>query len=195
MSRFVARLRQLLPCCVLLTLSCFMLAAGLSPALAQEWEVNKAKSSISLQLSMDGQPIEARFSTFKFDIRFDPDEADDGEITALIDASSLSTGDTQRDALLYGPDWLNATAFPTIRLSSASIREKAAPEYRLQADVTLRGVTKRVAMPLTVDDQGTAGKIYAQADLDPRAFGIAQNASGTDTIRLIVDITATHLTN
>ena len=195
MSRSVARLRQLLPCCALLILVCSTLAGGTSPTLAQEWQVNKSKSSISLQLSMDGQPVEARFGTFKFDIRFDPDEAEDGKITAIIDASSLSTGDSQRDALLYGPDWLNASAYPTIRLSSASIREKAVPDYRLQADLTLRGVTKRIAMPLTVDDEGTAGKVYAEADLDPAAFGMAQNGPGAGTIRFIVDITATHLTN
>lgn len=154
--------------------------------------MNKAKSSVSLQLSVDGQPVEARFGRFKFDIRFDPEEAADGEILAAIDAASLSTGDSARDAVLYGPEWLNAGAYPAIKLSSVKIREKAAPDYRLDADLTLRGVTKRVTVPLMVDDAGEAGKIYAAVPINPAAFGISA-ASGE--MQLVLDLTAVHLTN
>jgi polyisoprenoid-binding protein YceI len=194
MSHSVARLRRLLPCALIVAVFAVVACAGGAPAAAQEWRVNKAKSSVTLQLSMDGQPVEGRFGTYKFEIRFDPEEPTDGEITALLDASSISTGDLARDAVLYGPEWLNASAFPTIRLSSASIREKTTPEYSLQADMTLRGVTKRIAVPLTIDDQGTAGKIYAEARLDPAAFGIRPNAGAADML-LVINLTATHLTN
>jgi polyisoprenoid-binding protein YceI len=194
MSHFVARLRRLLPYVLILAVFAIVSCGGGAPAAAQEWRVNKAKSSVTLQFSMDGQPVAGRFGTYKFEIRFDPEEPADGEITATIDASSISTGDTARDAVLYGPDWLNASAFPTIRLSSASIREKETPEYNLQADMTMRGVTKRIAVPLTIDDQGTAGKIYAEARLDPAAFGIRPSA-GVAEMLLVLDLTATHLTN
>ena len=194
MSHFVARLRRLLSCALILALFAVASCWSGAPAAAQEWRVNKAKSSVTLQLSMDGQPVEGRFGIYKFEIRFDPEEPADGEITALLDASSISTGDSARDAVLYGPEWLNASAFPTIRLSSASIREKTAPEYNLQADLTLRGVTKRIAIPLTVDDQGTAGKIYAEAHLDPAVFGIRPSAGAAEML-LIIDLAATHLTN
>jgi polyisoprenoid-binding protein YceI len=192
MSRFVARWQRLLPYVLILAIASLLFHLAISPAAAQEWKVNKAKSSVSLQLSVDGQPVAARFGRYKFDIRFDPEEAADGEIVAAIDAASLSTGDAARDAVLYGPEWLNAGAYPAIKLSSVKIREKAAPDYRLDADLTLRGVTKRVTVPLMVDDAGDAGKIYAQIPFNPAAFGISP-ASGE--MQLVLDLTAVHLTN
>lgn len=192
MSRFVARLRRLLPGVPVLMVCAVICTAGGSPASCQEWRVNKARSSVSLQLSMNGQPMKGRFSAYKVTIRFDPEEAADGEITALIDAGSLATGDTAHDALLYGPDWLNASAYPAIRLTSVSIREQEAPDYRLQADLALRGVTRRIAVPLTVDDKGDAGKVHAEIRINPGDFGMAP---GAGELVLIIDLTATHLTN
>ena len=188
MSRLVARLRQLLPSLLVPALLLFTPDG----ADAQEWSVNKAQSSVALQLSMDGQPVEARFGAYKFEISLDPEEAADGKIAGMIDASSLSTGDAARDAVLYGPDWLNAAAHPTIRLTSVRIREQEAPAYRLDADLTLRGVTKRVSAPLTVTDEGTAGKIYAELKVSPAAFGVG---GGAGEMRIVINLTATHLTN
>jgi polyisoprenoid-binding protein YceI len=173
--------------------ACVLICAAASPGAAQEWRVNQAESRVSLRLSLDGQAVEGLFGGYKVTIRFDPEEAADGEITALIDAASLVTGDPARDALLYSPDWLNAGAYPSIRLTSVRIRETEAPNYRLDADLTLRGATRRMTAPLTIDDQGTAGKIHAEFPVSPADFGISQIGAGP--MLLVIDLAATHLTN
>jgi polyisoprenoid-binding protein YceI len=188
MSRLVSRLRRLLP---YLSALAFCALAG-SPASAQEWSVNKARSSVSIRLSMDGQPVEARIGTYKTEILFDPEEPGDGKIAIMIDATSISTGDSQRDAALFSPQWMNGGAYPDIRLASRKIKETDAGRYRMEADLTIKGVTKRIVAPLTVDDQGTDGKIQMELRASQAAFGIG---GGNEDISLVLDLTATHLTN
>jgi polyisoprenoid-binding protein YceI len=192
MLRFVSPSRWLLPCLSMLACSLLACAVTGSAASAQEWTVNKGKSSVSVQLSMDGQPVEGRFASYKTEILFDPEEPADGKIAVVIDATSIRTGDSQRDAALFSPQWLNGGAYPDIRLTSRTIKELDAGSYRMEADLTIRGVTKRVTVPLTVEDEGTSGKIQAELRTSQAAFGIG---GGGDEIALILDLTATHLTN
>jgi polyisoprenoid-binding protein YceI len=192
MSRFVSRLRRLLPCLPALALFALACAVTEAPAAAQEWTVNKARSSVSVQISMDGQPVEGRFASYKMEILFDPEEPGDGKIAAVIDATSIRTGDAQRDAALFSPQWLNGGAYPDIRLASRTIKELDTGSYRMEADLTIRGVTKRVTVPLTVEDEGASGKIQAEVRASQAAFGIGGPG---DEIALILDLTATHLTN
>jgi polyisoprenoid-binding protein YceI len=192
MSRLVARLRRLLPCFPVLALAGLVLGTGISTAEAQEWRVNKQKSNILLQLNVDGQPVEGRFSYYKAEVLFDPEEPEDAKISAVIDATSLRTGAPGFDAMLGGPEWLNTGTHNAIRLKSVSIKEKNSPAYRMEADLTIRGVTKRVTVPLKLEDLGADSKIQAEITFNPSAYGIRANA---EEVKIVFDLSATHLTN
>lgn len=195
MPRLVSRSRRL-PAFFLMTLLSCLGSASLSPAGAQEWKVNKAKSRVSLQLSMDGQPVEAQFGNFKIEMRFDPEDPAEGEITAILDAASLRTGDPARDAALTSSDWLNAAGHPAIRLTSLNIKETDSGRYRMDANLTVKGVTKRVAIPLAIDDEADAGNVQAQLRVSRSAFGIGPAGGGSDeNVSIVLELAATHLTN
>lgn len=195
MSRLVARMRRLSPCVLFAVLTCLLFSGVVSPASAQEWKVNKAKSRITFALTVDGQPVEGRFSYYKPDITIDPEEPSYGKLTVAIDASSLQTGAPGFDAMLAGPEWLNAGAYPAIKLSSVSIKERQSPNYRMDADLTVRGVTKRITVPLEIDDAGTDGTLRAEIRFNPRAFNVGPARSAPEEIQITLDLTATHLTN
>jgi polyisoprenoid-binding protein YceI len=196
MPRLVSRSGRLPAFFLMTVLACLGFGACLAPADAQEWKVNKAKSRVSFQLSMDGQPVEGQFGNFKIEMRFDPEEPGDGEITAILDAASLRTGDAARDAALGSPDWLNAAGHPAIRFTSLNIKETDAGRYRMDANVTIKGVTKRVAIPLTIDEAAAGGKVQAELRVSRGAFGIGPAGGGSDeTVSIVLDLAATHLTN
>ena len=194
MSRLVARMRRVLPCALLGALTLLTLGGTVSPAAAQEWKVNKAKSRITIQLSIDGQPVEGRFLYYKPDIAIDPEEPAGGKISLAIDASSIQTGAPGFDAMLAGPQWLNAGAHPAIRITSVSIKERDAPSYRMEADLTMRGVTKRLVVPVTIEDEGIDGRLQAQIRFNPQAFNVGAQGVGEE-MQITLDLNATHLTN
>ena len=195
MPRLVARMRRLMPCILIAVFTCLLVSGALSPASAQEWKVNKAKSRVTLATTIDGQPVEGRFSYYKPDITIDPEEPSYGKVAIAIDAASLQTGAPGFDAMLAGPDWLNAGAHPAIKLASVSIKEKDAPSYRMEADLTVRGVTKRISAPITIEDAGVDGVLRTEIRFNPRAFNVGPASAGTEEMVITVDLTATHLTN
>jgi polyisoprenoid-binding protein YceI len=196
MSRLVSRSGLLPAFFLMIVLACLGFGASLAPASAQEWKVNKAKSRVSLQLSMDGQPVEGQFGNFKIEMRFDPEEPGDGEITAILDAASLRTGDTARDAALASADWLNAASHPAIRFTSLTIKETDAGRYRMDANLTIKGVSKRVTIPLAIDEEADGGNVQAQLQVSRGAFGIGPAGGGRDeNVSIVLDLAATHLTN
>lgn len=195
MPRLVSRSARL-PALFLAAILGLWSGMGLTPASAQEWKVNKARSQVSFQLSMDGEAVEGQFANFKLEMRFDPEEPGDGEITAILDAASARTGDPQRDAALASPDWLNAAGHPALRFTSVNIKEIDAGSYRMDANLTIKGVTKRVTIPLSIDDEGSNGKVRAELRVNRAAFGIGPaGAGGDDNFSIVLDLAATHLTN
>lgn len=178
-----------------LVLSVIAWTGTASPVAAQEWTVSKAKSSVSVQLFVDGQPVEGRFGNYKADILFDPEEPADGEISITIDTASLRTGDAGRDAALFSPQWLNGGAYPNIRLTSRTIKALDAGSYRMEADLTIKGVTRRIVVPLSVEDEGTDGKIQAEARASQAAFGLGSAGPGNEDIAFTLDLSATNMTN
>jgi polyisoprenoid-binding protein YceI len=188
-------MRRLAPCVLTAVFTCLLFSGAFSPAAAQEWKVNKARSRITLALTVDGQPVEGRFSYYKPDIAIDPEDASGGKLAIAIDASSLQTGAPGFDAMLAGPEWLNAGAYPAIRLASVSIKEREAPSYRMEADLTVRGVTKRITVPLTIEDEGVDGSLRTEIRINPRAFNVGPASAGTEEMQITINLTATHLTN
>lgn len=195
MSCCVSRWRRLLPSISALVLSAIAWISAPPPAEAQEWTVSKAKSSVSVQLFVDGQAVEGRFGNYKAEILFDPEEPADGEISITIDAASLRTGDAQRDAALFSPQWLNGGAYPSIRLTSRTIKQLEEGSYRMEADLTIKGVTRRIVVPLSVEDEGTDGKIQAEARASQAAFGLGSAGGASDDIAFTLDLSATNMTN
>jgi polyisoprenoid-binding protein YceI len=195
MSCCVSRWRRLLPQISALACAAIAWIAGPSPATAQEWTVSKAKSSISVQLFVGGQAVEGRFGNYKANIVFDPEEPADGKISIIIDSASLRTGDPQRDAALFSPQWLNGSAYPDIRLTSRTIKELDAGSYRMEADLTIKGITKRIIVPLSVEDEGVDGKVQAEARASQAAFGLGTGSASNEDIAFTLDLSATNMTN
>ena len=99
------------------------------------------------------------------------------EATVTINAASLKTGNSERDADMHR-DFLEVARFPTIELQVGGVQ--AAPSAAgeaswsvvLHAQLTVHGTTRGVQVPATVDL--AAGRITArgQIHLDMRDFNI-----------------------
>jgi len=200
MTRVVPRLRRFVARLLVPTLAGFVGGAIASRADAQEWAVNKAKSRITFHLGANGQAIEGTFSSYKVEIRFDAEDPANGEINAVIDVASARTQQPQVDAFLQTPDWFNTAAYPTARLASVSISEDGADSYKMEGDLTLKGVTERITVPFKLESEGGEGQIQAEITLSRRAFGIGAAEAGAGpnldgTMRISIDLHAKNMDN
>jgi polyisoprenoid-binding protein YceI len=128
-------------------------------------------------------------------------------VSATIDAATLTTGNAVRDEKILGPDVLDVATYPTIEFSSRALTESAPGSYALAGELTIRGVTRPVALDLVfhgviTDTWGksrlglTATGEIKRSDFGVLKFGHVPLAAGgfmvPDAVRVALDIEATH---
>src|SRR5690606_22865987 len=75
-------------------------------------------------------------------------------VTATIDATTIDTGQDDRDAHLKGADFLDVEKFPTLSFRSNRIESVDGNTFTLVGDLTIKDVTREVA--LEVEYEGVA---------------------------------------
>ncbi len=90
--------------------------------------------------------VRGGFSRVQGTIVHDLDNPSQSSIEAIIDATTISTLDDQRDAHLKSPDFLHADKYPTIVFKSKKIEPAGEDEFKVTGDLTIHGVTKEVVL-------------------------------------------------
>jgi polyisoprenoid-binding protein YceI len=94
--------------------------------------------------------VKGRFRKFSGTINVNEQDLLKSSVEVTIDANSVESQAVQgREDLINGADMLDTGQFPQITFKSKSIQQKAANEFVVSGDLTMRGTTKQVDLPLT----------------------------------------------
>lgn len=146
------------------------------------WKVSPG-STLTFTTAWSGAPVEGRFDRWKADILFGPKALDRSRVTVTIDMASAKTGDPQRDASLPAPDWFDSANHPSAVFTASRFTESGEGRYVAHGTLTLRGVTKPLALPFQLKIEGPKATVSARASLDRIAFGVGQGEfAATDQI-------------
>ncbi|BCW79985.1 MULTISPECIES: YceI family protein [Micrococcaceae] len=105
----------------------------------------------------------------------------DSKVNATIKTASFDSGDVNRDGHVRGEDFFDVEKFPEISFVSNSIVPKG-DAYELQGDLTIKGVTRPVALEtelhgVAVDPFGnTRAGLTAETTISRKDFGLTWNA-------------------
>ncbi|WP_432833593.1 YceI family protein [Dactylosporangium sp. CA-092794] len=105
----------------------------------------------------------------------------ESQVEVNIDASSIDTGQTDRDGHLRGPDFLHVEQWPAVSFKSTRVAGLSGNEFKLIGDLTIRDVTREVE--LDVEFEGHAKSPWGQevigfsatTEIDREDFGITWN--------------------
>lgn len=76
-------------------------------------------------------------------------EAKSGSADITIDTRSVSTGSSQFNEHIQGPDFLDTAKYPTATFTSNQIQFKGDTPEKVVGELTLKGVTKPVTLTIT----------------------------------------------
>ncbi len=94
--------------------------------------------------------VKGRFRTFSGTINVDEQDLLKSTVELTIDATSVESQAVQgREDLINGADMLDTASHPQITFKSKSIQQHGTNEFVVDGDLTLRGVTRQVQVPLT----------------------------------------------
>ncbi len=128
-----------------------------------------------------GTKVRGRFQEFSgtFTVAENPEES---TLEAVAQTASIHTNQVQRDEHLRTNDFLDAATYPTLTLKSTGLKKVTESEWKLFADLTIRGVTKPVEFKLEYLGEGDSmqeGKkvvaFSAEGEIDRRDFGVSFN--------------------
>jgi polyisoprenoid-binding protein YceI len=94
--------------------------------------------------------VRGRFSTFGGTIEIAEQPAD-SKASLTIEAGTVDTRDENRDAHLRTNDFFDVANHPTWTFVSTSIKPEGPTEFKVEGDLTIRGVTRQVTLDATLE--------------------------------------------
>ncbi|TLD79921.1 polyisoprenoid-binding protein [Helicobacter sp. MIT 05-5293] len=177
----------------LITLAFFGAICGM-PLMAQDYKVDASHSSVGFGVKhMSVSNVKGSFDKFsgKVDVEGKKINALEGE----VEITSINTNSNARDKHLIAPDFFDSKKFPKATLKLVKHSGK-----KLQADVTMRGVTKRVDFNVElngpVKHPKTGKNIIAltlEGKLNRKDFGIGADTGDmmiSDNVDIKIEIEA-----
>jgi polyisoprenoid-binding protein YceI len=159
-------------------LACVSLAC-VSPAMAADWVINPAKSSIAFSGTHAGNMFNGVFQKWSGQIRFDPAKLADAKVVILIEMASARTGNKMYDGTLPQDDWFAIKAGRQARFETTSIKATTAGGYVAQGSLNLRGVSVPVTLPFTLVISGKQAVMQGQTSLKRMAFAIGKSSDAS----------------
>ncbi|MEI4471021.1 YceI family protein [Frigidibacter sp. MR17.24] len=165
----------------LLTVVALALAPG--AVLAQEVQAGRfaldpAHASLLFRVNHLGfSYFTAQFTAISADLDFDPAQPEAMRLTARVDPASVETNirsdDFDMNAIIAGPDFLDAPQFSDITFETTRVRQVAPDRAAVTGALTLHGVTKPITLRVTYNGG------YPPQAFDPGGARIGFSARGT----------------
>jgi polyisoprenoid-binding protein YceI len=153
--------------------------------LGKVWSIDPVHSTIGFSIKhMLIATVHGRFGGFRGTIRFGNGRPADAFVEVQIDAASIDTGISKRDAHLRSAGFFDVAAYPTITFRSTRVKP-ASPlrgdRWRLVGDLTMHGVTLPVELAAELTGGGPGlwdvdvASFAATATVSRKDFGIGLN--------------------
>ena len=103
----------------------------------------------------------------------DSDDALASRVAVRLDATSLTTGSSERDEILRGPDFLDTEHFPTVAFESFDVVEIRPGRFRVWGDLYIKDLVGEIPLQTRLVAAGPNSLTFAATTaLSRRAFGL-----------------------
>jgi polyisoprenoid-binding protein YceI len=141
------------------------------------WDIDPVHSDVSFTVRhMMVSKVRGRLAAFSGEIVTAP-RFTDSTVTATVDATSIDTGNAQRDGHLRSADFFEIETHPTWEFRSTAVRPDG-DDHALDGELTIKGVTRPVSFALEVNGfgpdayGGTRAGFSATTTINRSDFGV-----------------------
>lgn len=116
------------------------------------------------------------FKDYSLTINATGDDFEGATVELTAEVKSINTDNERRDQHLQSPDFFDAAKYPQLVFKSTSFKKVADKKYKVEGDLTLHGVTKKVTLDATL--VGTA--VHPQSKKDMAGFKVTGTIKRSD---------------
>jgi len=123
---------------------------------------------------------EGRFKDFAGAIIYDPKNPAASQVEFTVQANSIDSRNSDRDGALRSKEFFNVAKYPTLGFKSRQVAKKSADTLLVSGDLTIRGITKPITIPVKllgvnrVGDMGLLAGFESTFVINREDFGIAR---------------------
>ena len=134
-----------------LVLAAALLTSTAAFAAVDTYSVDKSHSSTTFKVRHLMANVTGQFKDYSAAINIDRANLANSSVEFTINAASIDTGNADRDKHLQSEDFFFVEKNPTITFKSTAVKAtKTKDLYNVTGDLTMRGVTRRVTLPVSV---------------------------------------------
>ena len=156
------------------------LFASQALAAAPKWELDPAHSGIYFGIQHIYSETRGYFEEFEGDIYFSPDDLAGSRFDFTVNVKSVNTSNSKRDGHLNSGDFFDTKKYPRMTFKSSAVRHVQDNRYVVEGQMTVKDVTKTVAVPFTLlgvtthpfDKQSEVAGFEARLTIDRLAYNV-----------------------
>lgn len=156
----------------LLLAAAFCLCATFAAQAVEYNRVNTTASQISFTYQQMGSPMYGTFARFEAALNFDSERLDSARTMLHIDLTSIDAGSEDANTELVKPAWFDTARFPVAVFQSTRFTEVAEHRYLINGQLTLKGMTRDVQVPVELKPGGGIGVFDGEMILKRDEFGL-----------------------
>jgi polyisoprenoid-binding protein YceI len=157
-------------------------AAHAQDSAAPKYVQAPAGSSLVFGFDQAGAASEGSFKRFSTTFNYDEKNLAASSLAVTVQTASLDTQDADRDMTLKSADLLATDKYPTATYAARSL-EKAAGGVQAVGQLTLRGVTKDLRIPLSIRPTAAGLELSGSTTIRRLDYGVGQGEwKATDSV-------------
>jgi len=167
-----------------------------------KWAIDPTHSEIGFKVKhMMFSNVSGKFENFTAEASSEGEDFENAEFDFSAEASSVNTGNADRDNHLKTADFFGADEHGKVTFKSTSFKKKSSDDYTLTGDLTIKGTTKPVTLDvefggIAKDPWGnTKAGFSATGKLNRKDFGLTWNAAletggvlVSEEVKLVIDV-------
>jgi polyisoprenoid-binding protein YceI len=159
-----------------------MLAFLLSPvaAVARDWQVDAAKSTLTFKGTYQGESFDGRFRKFDATIAYDAGDLSKSKFDVTVHLSSVDTGSSERDETLATADFFDTAKTPEAHFVTESFAKGADGSVEAKGQLTIRGQTRPVSLEVKFVESGDTATLDVDTTLKRADFGLGTSDDWAD---------------
>jgi polyisoprenoid-binding protein YceI len=138
----------------LASFAAFLALAAPVLASADTYNFDKSHTNVGFQVRHIFTMVSGRFTDYAGTIQVDRAKPESSTVEFTIQATSIDTSEPRRDQHLRSADFFDVANNPTISFKSTSVKANGKDSFLVTGELTMRGVTKPVTLPVTLLGEG-----------------------------------------
>ncbi len=154
----------------------FLLFFCIASVQAQQLQQNMKITNVEFRVKNFGISVTGNFSEVVITSIFNKNDLQSSFVLGILQVKSIDTHNKKRDKHLLESDYFDVAQFSEIRLQSTKIEHIAKNEYVMKADLSIKGITKSMDIPIEIIEKDKELLMKSEFEIDRSDFNVGDSS-------------------